>query len=243
MRKTAVAGFVNVPGVQRPRDVYTWVLRTILQPEAQHGQGAAEAAEKSSNGNSGDTAGALQFALLLIGRKWERIDVAAALDCLPTETRISDMGACVSALSVGIMRQGNGRTLHVRAPSSLPRHVLVLMSFWPTALLCTTVHWQGEAYSMRHVSVCGCQCLSVTDGHSSATDGCMTVHDACHVMSHRCNYLAVVCVCLCLSRLSIESVSSVEAMHNCCMDLLACLSPQLRCAGKFIECLQTSAVL
>lgn len=138
---------MNVPGVQRPRDVYTWVLRTILRPEAQHGQGAAGsggAAERSSTGTSGDTADALQFALLLIGRKWERMDVAASLDCLPSETRISDMGACVSALSVGIMRRGNGRTLHVRAPSSLLRHMLVLMLlsmlFWPTALLCTTVH-------------------------------------------------------------------------------------------------------
>eukprot|EP00892_Ulva_mutabilis_P012193 jgi/Ulvmu1/9346/UM050_0098.1 len=123
-RERLLDGLVSVPAVQQPRDVYTWVLRTLLHPP-DHAQQERQdnAGGRGEAGSAAGTPGAdaeakteaaatLQYVLLLIGRKWERMDVAAALDCLPAGTKVKDMGACVSALSVGIMRRSNGRTLH-----------------------------------------------------------------------------------------------------------------------------------
>lgn len=115
LHERTFSGLASVPAVEQPRDVYTWVVRALLHPPPPGAGGAA--AEGGPQGAAGEEAAAtLQYVLLLIGRKWERMDVAAALDCLPAGTKFSDMGACVSVLSMGIMRRSNGRTLHVRLP-------------------------------------------------------------------------------------------------------------------------------
>lgn len=62
----------------------------------------------------------LEYAMVLLGRKWDRMDVAAALDCLPQDTHLNTFGPCISALSVNINRHGHTCTLNVRTPPPPP---------------------------------------------------------------------------------------------------------------------------
>lgn len=92
---------IRVAGVSHPEDVYTWLLRTLV------------ATAQSSDDEAASKA-ALQHGLMLIGRKWDRMDVAAALDCLPGSTKLSELDRCLSAMSIGMLRQSHSCSLQVR---------------------------------------------------------------------------------------------------------------------------------
>lgn len=99
---------IVIPSVAAPGDVYTWLLRALVAQAAAPEHGASDPDR---------AAAALQHGLMLIGRKWDRMDVAAALDCLPGSTQLADMSQCLRAMSIGMLRQSHSCTLQARSPT------------------------------------------------------------------------------------------------------------------------------
>lgn len=144
-RTPPLGALSSVPGVRRPEDIYTWLLRTLLTPlEATSTSGISgtsstpaqspgalpprspqTAASPSTSTSAAEIVYSthqqdfLEYALLMLGRKWERMDAAAALDCIPGDTPLQRLGPCIQAMSVGIMRHSHGSTLHVRISSTV----------------------------------------------------------------------------------------------------------------------------
>lgn len=129
---------VSVPAVSQPQDVYTWLLRVLLAtPDGQTQRGAA--------GGDQVEASVLSYVLLLIGRKWERMDAAAVLGCLPDSVTLREMSSSVAAMSVGMMRRSHGCKLQARP--------LVFPPLQPNPAPCDTAGSSAHA-----TSVCRAAC-------------------------------------------------------------------------------------
>ena len=118
----------GIPGVAKPEDVYTWLLKCLLHsPVSPHSvdHSSRSVVQERANRSSSRvaTGAALEHALMVIGRKWERMDVAAALECLPGNVGLRTMGPCLTAMSTGMMRRTHSCTLQVRV-SAAPCHNL-----------------------------------------------------------------------------------------------------------------------
>jgi hypothetical protein len=99
---------------------------------------AAERSAEACMGEQGELRQRmLEYALLLIGRKWDRMDAAAALDCLPGD----------------IMRRSHGCVLQVR----LSLQPVLCLS--PTALAARPLHTvQRPACAFLFMSAPSCSC-------------------------------------------------------------------------------------
>jgi hypothetical protein len=96
--------------VTHPEDVYTWLLRCLIQ-EATLSRKGAESGTAAPDLALDDV---LHHGLMLIARKWDRMNAAAVLDCLPDDLLLRDMSTCLAAMSIGMMRRSHSHTLQVR---------------------------------------------------------------------------------------------------------------------------------
>jgi hypothetical protein len=119
----ALSAGAPVPNVSKPEDVYTWLLRSLLDaahaPARDAGAATCSIASVSSQAHSTQDENeyrerALRHGLMLIGRKWERMDAAAVLESLPDITSLRDMAGCLAAMSTGMMRRRHSCTLQAR---------------------------------------------------------------------------------------------------------------------------------
>ena len=102
---------VSVPTLSQPQDVYTWLLRALLA--------TPDSDPKPHSEPDAVGASVLSYVLLLIGRKWARMDAAAVLGCLPDTVTLREMSSSVAAMSTGMMRRSHGCKLQACPPAPL----------------------------------------------------------------------------------------------------------------------------
>lgn len=93
-----------------PEDVYTWLLRCLVEEATTRKMGATFGAVASDSVLDD----VLHHGLMLIARKWDRMNAAAVLDCLPSDILLSDVSECLVTMSIGMMRRIHSHTLQVR---------------------------------------------------------------------------------------------------------------------------------